>query len=224
MCENKREHPSYGMLLFGRTFSNESIPLFGSSIKHENIITMTLKRASMERSLYEDRYYGGGTIAKVKMSYSQFAELITSMNMGDGVPVTITYTEKDGRIEKTPFESKQEQFRRKFSEHLNDIKQEVKDAINGIREMFNSKSNIGKKDREEIIKRLENLGTQIGSNSEFVYSQFNEQMDKTVTEAKCEIESFWQNKINSIENSALMEKEDNSGLLEYPMDIVKLNG
>ncbi len=49
-------------------------------------------------------------------------------------------------------------------------------------------------------------------------------MDKTVTEAKCEIESFWQNKINSIENSALMEKKDNSGLLEYPMDIVKLNG
>ena len=49
---------------------------------------------------------------------------------------------------------------------------------------------------------------QIGTNTEFVYSQFNEQMDKTVMEAKGEIEAFCQNKINSIAQSALVENRD----------------
>lgn len=33
---------------------------------------------------------------------------------------------------------------------------------------------------------------QIGFNKEFVYGQFNEQMDKTIMEAKGEIEAFCQ--------------------------------
>lgn len=180
---------------------------------------MTLKRASLERSLNNDHYYGGELIAKVEMSYSQFAELITSMNMGDGVPVTIMYTEKEGLIEKSPFESKQEKFRQEFSEHLNNIKQEINDTINSISDMFNNKSNIGKKDREEIIKKLKYLDMHIGSNSEFIYKQFNEQMDKSVTEAKGEIEAFCQNRINSIANAALAEKQGDLKALEHSIDI-----
>ena len=36
-------------------------------------------------------------------------------------------------------------------------------------------------------------------------NQFNEQMDKTVMEAKGEIEAFYQNKVNAIASAALME-------------------
>lgn len=219
MRKERKEHPSYGMLSFSIGTMNRNISLFGSSIQSHNIITMTLKHGATERMLNNDYYYGKGIIAKVEMSYSQFAELITSMNMEDGVPVTITYTEKDGHIEETPFESKQERFKQEFSEHLNDINQEVNEITRNVNEMFNNKSAIGKRDREKIIKMLKHLSMEIGSNSEFIYEQFNEQMDKTVTEAKGEIEAFCQNKINSIANAAIAEKQGDFKALEYSIDI-----
>ncbi len=52
------------------------------------------------------------------------------------------------------------------------------------------------------------LKSDIGSNIEFIADQFNEQMDKTVMEAKGEIESFCQNKINSIASGSLVEHRE----------------
>lgn len=81
-------HPSYGTLLFSRrTGAKEA--LFGSSIQHRDTICMTLHHASIERGLNRDWIHGDKVIAEVEMSYSQFAEAITSMNIGTGVPVTV---------------------------------------------------------------------------------------------------------------------------------------
>lgn len=218
MFENLEKHPCYGMLGFSRRSGGAS-PLFGSSIQHKDTIVMTLKHAELGRHLNSDHYFGKGIIAEVEMSYSQFAEAITAMNVGDGVPCTIRFTEKDGYIKDRPFVSKQEQFEQEFKEHLEDIKQEATNTINEVKEIFDTKKAIGKGDREEILKKLEHLSMQIGANTEFVYSQFNEQMDKTVMEAKGEIEAFCQNKINSIAQAALVENRDEILKLENPVDI-----
>ena len=63
------------------------------------------------------------------------------------------------------------------------------------------------------------LNSNIGSSIVFIADQFNEQMDKTVMEAKGEIESFCQNKINTIANAALVEHRDEFLKLENPVDI-----
>lgn len=218
MFENLEKHPSYGMLSFSRRSGGAS-PLFGSSIQHKDIIAMTLKHGELTRDLNRDRYFGKGIIAEVEMSYSQFAEAITAMNIGDGVPVTVRYTEKAGYVKERPFISKQEQFEKEFAEHLTDIKTETKTTIDEVRDLFDSKKTIGKSDREEILKKLEHLLMQIGSNTEFVYNQFNEQMNKTVTEAKGEIEAFYQNKVNSIAQAALVEHKDDLFGLENPVEV-----
>lgn len=218
MFENLEKHPCYGMLGFSRR-SGSASPLFGSSIQHKDTIVMTLKHGKLGRYLNSDHYFGKGVIAEVEMSYSQFAEAITAMNIGDGVPCTIRFTEKDGYIEDRPFFSKQEQFEQEFAEHLDEIKQEANDTIKEVKEIFETKKTIGKGDREEILKKLEHLSIQIGSNTEFVYSQFNEQMDKTVMEAKGEIEAFCQNRINSIAQAALVEQKEEFKTLENPVDI-----
>lgn len=63
------------------------------------------------------------------------------------------------------------------------------------------------------------LNYDIGSNIGFVADQFNKQMDKTIMEAKGEIESFCQNKINSIANAELVKKRDEVLKLENPVDV-----
>lgn len=94
-----------------------------------------------------------------------------------------------------------------------------KELINEVAELFSSKKTLTKADKENILKKLNMLNYDIGSNIGFIADQFNEQMDKTVMEAKGEIESFCQNKINAIASAALVEHRDEILKLENPVNI-----
>lgn len=210
-------HPSYGLLSFNRRHGGEEC-LFGSSIKHHDTIAMILRHGEVKRDLSTDWYYGGNVIAEVEMSYSQFAEAITSMNAGIGIPVTIKYTEKDGNSPECIFTNKREQFENELKTNIDDAMQNTKVLIKECQELFLSKKTLNKKEKEEIISKLNKIYSEISSNNTFIYDCFNEQMDKTVMEAKGEIEAFYQNKINTIAQAALVENRD-SLLEDKPMDI-----
>lgn len=211
-------HPAYGTLLFNKS-SCGSTSLFGSSIKHRNVITMELYHANISRELNKDWIFGNKPIVKVKMSYSQFAEAITSFGMNTGVPVTITWTEKDGNIPECDFISKQEQFVDEFTEKRKESVKESRQIIQDVKELFSQKKTLTKADKQEIINRLNRLSMNIGSNLDFVAKSFTEQIDKTVMEAKGEIEAFYQNKISSIAHAAIMEQKEDMLRLENPVDI-----
>ena len=212
----KDSHPSYGMLGFYRR-TGRGIPLFGSSIQHNDIIAMVLRHGEVERGLNGDWYSGHGVIAEVEMSYSQFVEAISSMNMGNGVPVTVRFTEKDGHIAERPFVSKKQIFEQEFADHLHHIKNEASSLVEDVEALFNEKKTINQSDRKLILEKLKRLEMGIGSNTEFIYRQFNEQMDKTVMEAKGEVEAFMQNKLLSIANEKLVEHKDDINKLESPV-------
>jgi len=193
--------------------------LFGSSIEHSNVIIMEVKHADIERGLNRDWVYGKSPIVEIEMSYSQFAEAITSFGQGNGIPCTIRYTEKDGKIPPCDFVSKREQFTGEFKEQTDKAMEKSKELINEVAELFSSKKTLTKADKENILKKLNMLNYDIGSNIGFIADQFNEQMDKTVMEAKGEIESFCQNKINAIASASLVEHRDEFLKLENPVDI-----
>ena len=193
----KETHPSYGLLSFSRVHgSSNGTPLFGSSIKHRDTIYMELKHAEVDRHLNTDWYHSNGIIARVELSFSQFAELITSMNMEPGIPCTIHYTEADGNMPECPYESKIELHRAEYKEHLKQTYQKSIALANQIRELLKSKKTINKKEKEEILSKLLMIQNDLVSNQEFQLSQFQEQMDKTIQEAKGEIESFYENRLN----------------------------
>lgn len=213
----KTSHPSYGTLAFSRR-TGGATHLFGSSIEHRDTIAMTLYHADITRGLHQDNIYGGKVIAEVEMSYSQFAEAITSMNMGSGVPVTIRWTEKDGKIPPCDFVSKREQFTDEFKEKRKKATEDAQQLIKDVTELFSQKKALTKADKDAILNKLHHLNMDIGCNMDFIADQFNEQMDKTVMEAKGEIEAFMQNKVNSIASVALVEHRDELLALENPVD------
>lgn len=219
MLENRESHPSYGTLRFSRAQSGCAIPLFGSSIKHRDTIIMRISEAELIREFHRDLTLPNGkTIIEVEMSPSQFAEAITSLNFGSGVPVTIrSRIDKPGAIEQCPYTSKQEEFEKEFSSCQEEGKKCFKEFHNRMKQLFDDKKSIGKTDREELIAELEVLYGKIFSNQEFVYKQFNEQMDKTITEAKCEIEAFVQNKMNTMALEAIGTKKTEN--IDNPVDI-----
>lgn len=213
----KTSHPSYGTLAFSRR-TGGATPLFGSSIEHRDTIAMTLYHADITRGLHQDSIYGGRAITEVEMSYSQFAEAITSMNMGSGVPVTIRWTEKDGKIPPCDFVSKREQFTDEFNEKRKKATEDAQQIIKDVTELFSQKKALTKADKDVILNKLHHLNMDIGCNMDFIADQFNEQMDKTVMEAKGEIEAFMQNKVNSIASATLVEHRDELLALENPVD------
>lgn len=216
-------HPSYGTLLFSRTSSGGKTPLFGSSIQHRDTICMTLHHASIERGLNRDWIHGDKVIAEVEMSYSQFAEAITSMNIGTGIPVTVRWTEKDGKIPPCDFVSKREQFEDEFKTQRKNATRVSEELIQEVTELFNQKGTLKKADKEDILRKLNKLKMDIGINTDFIVNQFNEQMDKTVMEAKGEIEAFYQNKVNTIASAALVEHRDELKRLDNPVEISEDN-
>lgn len=213
------KHPAFGMIGFSRVSGGKNT-LFGSSIEHNDRIILKIKHGEQNRLLHEDWYYGRGLITEVEMSYSQFAECITAMNVGDGVPCTIRYTEKDGNIPAiAKNESKREQFRQEFSDKILKAMEKVQDQINEIQKSLDDKKNLGVKDRKEMISKLQQVKYNIGSNLDFCVEQFDEQMEKTTLEAKGEIEAFCQNKINSIAQAALAENREKIVELENPVEL-----
>ena len=212
------KHPSYGLLSFSR-ISGGTTNLFGSSIQHKDTIKLCISECDVKRDLSTDWYHDNGRIIEVEMSYSQFAEAITSMNMGNGVPVTIRWVRGEGRIEPCPFTDKKQQFEEEFKHRLDKANETANQLILNVEKLFEEKKNLTKNDKNEILSMLTKIYQSINGNSDFMYRMFNEQMDKTTTEAKGEIEAFMQNKINSIAQAALVEQREQFLSLENPVSI-----
>lgn len=122
------------------------------------------------------------------MSANQFSELITTLNVGSGVPVTIEEVLGE-RIEQcTDMESKKtythNQFRQRMAELMVDINKRWKQA-----EKIIDKKTLTKDDQRELKLFYDKLTTEVKSNIPFFAKCFQEVMDKVVLDAKTEIDS-----------------------------------
>lgn len=127
------------------------------------------------------------------MSHTQFAEMLTNMN-GTGVPITFRLkpTGELKKCEKPPFESVFMKHSDEFDEHLQTTNKKTEDLIKKLNKVL-GESKIKKADKEELISLAENILTEINSNSNYQLKAFHEQMDKTMTECKNEIDAIVKN-------------------------------
>lgn len=190
------KHPAYGTISFNR-IQGTPHALFGSSVKHGHTITMNLYRAEQTRELNQDWFHGNELIAEAEMSYSQFVEAITNMNVGSGIPCTLKYIQHEGYIELPEFEDKNLQFTQELQTCIQENQEKLQEQFTNIKNILQKKS-IGKFDREYILKTLENITKLHTSNLPYLEKQFQTQMETTIKEAKGEIEAFVQNKMHSL--------------------------
>ena len=182
-------HPSYGLIQISRISSNRNHSLFGSSINHKHTIKLVIYKARKHRSLSRDWYMENGIpIIEVEMSAAQFAEAITSLNVGSGVPCTIRSIE-DSFIDFAPEKTKTEEHSDEYERELNRSVERLRESKKTIDAILNKKS-INKGDKKTISSALGDFISFATSNSLFYKQQFDEQMEKTIQEAKSEIESF----------------------------------
>lgn len=201
MSKNKTEvvwesHPSYGMIGISRVTGSDN-SLFGSSIKHGTVIRIRIRPAHYKRDLCNDRHYSKEkSIVEVDLSPTQFAEFITSMNMGEGVPCTIR--QLNGQSGPAPkFQSKREQFVDEFKEHTDRVEDKLDDLL-GFAQTLKDKASVSKADRQQLLNMINQVRQDIRADLPFVADQFNEQMEKTVHEAKGEFEAFIAQRVQEV--------------------------
>ena len=190
--EEHEEHPSYGMVGFYRTTGNPG-RLFGSPLKtHDHFVTLRLSKGVRIHSLGRDHFHGGlrGGIVEVMMSAGQFSELLTTMNVGSGVPCTIQYILGE-RVPSPPddAELEVEKVRKGFKKDMAGVVAQIKEDKKELAELLEKKS-LSKADRERIMWIVGRVEQHVESNAPFMVSQFEEAADKVVKHAKAEVDAF----------------------------------
>ncbi len=208
--EEEIQHPSYGLVQFNRC-SNTHSKLFGSAIKsHMSTIRLRIfQNVKLLRGDSGDRYYTGNVPAiEVELSANQFAELVTTMNVGFGVPCTVRHLGNE-IIEPPPelkteaenvqnsFETRMRAAAKRLEEHVKDLPAKLEAA------------KIPKKHWEILMGPVNKMLQEVGLNSHFWLEMFEESTEKVVASAKAEIEAFQTSAIQQAGLKAL--NMDNGG-------------
>lgn len=213
-------HPSFGQLQISRiTVGGEGkFNLYGSSIKHSNLIALRIHESSHIIEEEHDWYFEQGRIIEVYLSPSQFAEAITTLNVGSGVPCTINYRrDMQDSIESPPINSKQEQHSEHFRERMSKFATNLTEFQHKTNVILTGDKTPSKKERGDIVKELGFIIQEIKENIPYFEQQFKKQMEKTIVEAKAEIEAFVNHAITSTGLKTLQENE-NKKLIELTED------
>lgn len=184
------KHESYGMVGISRC-TGYSGRLFGSSVNTHTFMMLRIKPGVRVHSLSRDWFRGATMepLIEIKLSPAQFAELLTTMNVGDGVPCTITaFNSKE--IKQAPEElSVTEQIRHDFKDRMRNFSKKVVGMKDELSALVDKKS-LTIKDKSEFKQTINMLVQEIESNVPFILKSFNEAAVKTVTEAKAEVDAF----------------------------------
>ncbi len=177
MSQEKETHESYGTISFSRVNGPADMSLFSSSITHQNVIMVEVMTAERSRHLSQDWIHGNKVILQAVMSPAQFAEAITSLGQGGGTPITLEFVVGDEqRLRPPPAPRVREQFEAEVHESM-------AQSVDIVDELT-------PKTKGSVRRRLEILRGRLQTNLPFVQEQFARQMDKTVTEAKAEVEAY----------------------------------
>ena len=197
---NKTGHPMYGMISFSRSNCGGAMNLFGSSVPCDTVINITLKKGIVDRDLNTEWFYGRKMLFEVALSPAQFAEAITNMNCGDGIPCTIRYNgaEKQSyRLIDCPYEPQFTLYEHEFKETCHSTNENVNKLLSDAKDLLNKKS-IRKSDVNELINKIDQISRELNSTLPYVQSSFNEYLNKSVDEAKQEVEAFIQHRLTQL--------------------------
>ncbi|HEX8885953.1 MAG TPA: hypothetical protein VF797_15805 [Noviherbaspirillum sp.] len=194
VSEKEYSHPAYGRITLGKITAGGGVNLFGSDLKHTNLVSLKINLADEQRNLHESRARSRGVVCEVVMSEAQWAHLISSSGMGDGNPCTFRMRPDEGyRLMDVPGiereESPQETYAREVQEKCTKYVEHAGKALAQVRELVAAgKANKGQ--LQALAGLLASVAEQMPSNMAFAQDQFAESMAKTVNDGKIELETF----------------------------------
>lgn len=187
------EHPAYGMVAINRiTLGGYKVKhrFFGSDLDdHFSAIRIRIGHGARVRGTGHDYFRATDRLIEVDLTSSQFADLLTCMNVGDGVPCTIRHVNGKAAPEIPVTDTSAERSRADLQHTARQITEDAKALLTKMRTVFSEKS-VKKADMAGLLKDLEMVVQGIEANIPFALTVFQEAVNTTISQAKAEVSSF----------------------------------
>jgi hypothetical protein len=181
------EHESYGLARFSRVQGSPG-RLFGSAIDHHHFIELTISRGARRRDFQRDWYSPKDEIVSVIMSPTQFAELLTNLNVGEGVPCTIQHVNRK-TMAKCPEKTFAEQTHDDLKGEFKRLAQRIAALSRTADTMLSGPGALKASDKARVKAEIAAILQEVGSNIPFIHECFQEACDKTVADAKASVDA-----------------------------------
>jgi hypothetical protein len=216
----REAHESFGIVSISRV--NGRSHLFGSAIEdHHSFFRLTISQCQVEHSVGENRYFDSRELISVDLSAAQFAQLITSMNVGSGVPCTIRRVLMNQisdvpRATKTESENVQDGFARTLSGLVDYLKASRKEAG----EILNGSKPVNQKERARLLDVFDRMVREVDMNFPFAAKTFVEATERVKVTAKAEIEATMMLFLQRLGAESLREKVSALGTGTPAIDVL----
>lgn len=182
----KYDHPAYGMIGASRGTS-DGTALFGTDFLHRNVVTITIRRASLGRELSRDWHHATGEdLISVQLSEAQWATFVSTLNIGDGVPCTLDRVAGKG-MPLIPYRQQRDEHEREMDDRLATLAQAVDQTRTAIAKQLPTLS--GKR-REAVMQHLDKLHQDLTSNIPWSREQLGRHLKRVVESAKTEVSAY----------------------------------
>lgn len=201
-----QKHPSHGVVSINRSVGG-SRRFFGSEVKHGTSVTLTISPCERQVDNFGTHYYPRNPpYVQIEMSSEQWANLITSINVGCGVPCTISRLNGEHVEPEQITETFTEKSTRKFRERVSNKISEARSIAAGVR-TFLETTNLSKKAKDEINSSLDRIVKNFAANEEYFLTEFTAEADKVLTSAKAELDSFIGQVMMQVGNNVLTQSD-----------------
>lgn len=160
--------------------------LFGSQFVHQGFVRLRIAKARAYNTSYDTTKYSSepGAYIEVDMSFSQFAEAITTMNAGEGVPCTIA--SMNGQVFERPV------LQNEGEKYHSNIDRYIKSSIESIAELIQTieQETMSKKAKDRLVEQARKVIQTLSDNLPYVAQLFHEHLDKLEQKAKTEIAAY----------------------------------
>ncbi len=193
----KKRHPAFGLVGLSRRSGGHD-RLFGSELNSGQTISLHISQAEEHWHLSEKRYYAKNIpMIEVEMTPSQFAELITTMNIGQGVPCTIRYADGAQVPNFVDADTLHDKIKEDLSKDTREVNDLVKKLQSDLEEVLAS-TGLSKAKKDVLTSTMNRIRQQVTSNMPFVLDQYHEAVDKVTASAKAEVEAYITHAVTSL--------------------------
>ncbi len=180
-----KTHPAYGLLGISRVQGNPGT-LFGSEIKQPmSFIRITLTRAEDHWSLSRSWHHSRQQLVELDMTHSQFAEMITTLNVGSGVPCTIRYLPG----EELPRIADDSTIHDQIKADVKDTAHEAVDRIKALHAAI-AEAKLPKGVQNKLLELARSAAASLDNSLPFVLDQYQEALDSMKAKAAAEVDAM----------------------------------
>jgi hypothetical protein len=201
--EETKRHPSYGLVKFSRIQGHAHF--FGADSRPDSYIELTVSECEHNQDLVQSWYFPRKELVSLRLTNNQFAELITSLNMGSGVPCTLEFIKGEGKIE----QEKEKEYKVDF--HKKKTKEMFTDILTNFKKKAQELDQVAlklpKKDQETVKRFTASIIQEFNSNMPFFMECFYEQMEKVAQEIKSNLEADVMHKLTTLGLETLQQKQ-----------------